>query len=82
MLCRYKTITGMVPSDRELSSLIETGESESIFKKAILEHGRGQVGGDESNQSNAGGGGNFWKFPPNQRKGNGGRAASERRAPL
>lgn len=34
---------GQKASPEEIDRLIETGESETIFAKAILEQGRGQV---------------------------------------
>ncbi|QDZ20429.1 syntaxin [Chloropicon primus] len=40
---RYKTVTGETPTDYEVSEMIESGESEQIFQKAILEQGRGQI---------------------------------------
>eukprot|EP00898_Chlorokybus_atmophyticus_P002272 jgi/Chlat1/3045/Chrsp208S03298 len=40
---RYRTVTGRKPDEDTLEQLIETGESEQIFKKAILEQGRGHV---------------------------------------
>jgi hypothetical protein len=40
---RAYTVTGQKPSEDEVDRLIETGESESIFAKAILEQGRGHV---------------------------------------
>ncbi len=40
---RVYTVTGQRPGDEEVEQLIETGESETIFQKAILEQGRGQV---------------------------------------
>lgn len=40
---RAYTVTGQKPSEQEVDRLIETGESESIFAKAILEQGRGHV---------------------------------------
>merc|ERR1712216_709966 len=40
---RYKTVTGEAPTDDEVTEMIETGESETIFQKAILEQGRGQI---------------------------------------
>ena len=40
---RYETVTGQTPTDEEVNNMIETGESETIFQKAILEQGRGQI---------------------------------------
>ena len=40
---RVYTVTGQRPGEEEVEQLIETGESETIFQKAILERGRGQV---------------------------------------
>ena len=40
---RYMTVTGEALSDEGVTRLIETGESETIFQKAILEQGRGQI---------------------------------------
>ena len=37
------TVTGQKASADEVDRMIETGESESIFQKAILEQGRGHV---------------------------------------
>ena len=37
------TVTGQRPDEEQVEQLIETGESETIFQKAILEQGRGQV---------------------------------------
>lgn len=42
---RVYTVTGQRPGEEEVEQLIETGESETIFQKAILERGRGQVPG-------------------------------------
>lgn len=36
-------MTGQKASAQEIDRLIETGESEQIFQKAILEQGRGHV---------------------------------------
>ena len=36
-------MTGQKASPEEIDRLIETGESEQIFQKAILEQGRGHV---------------------------------------
>ncbi len=36
-------MTGQKASPEEIDRLIETGESETIFAKAILEQGRGHV---------------------------------------
>ena len=40
---RVYTVTGQQPAQEDVERLIETGESETIFQKAILEQGRGQV---------------------------------------
>eukprot|EP00850_Spirogloea_muscicola_P004765 SM000021S06398 [mRNA] locus=s21:20474:24403:+ [translate_table: standard] len=40
---RYYTVTGQQADDRTVDHLIETGESESIFQKAIQQQGRGQI---------------------------------------
>lgn len=40
---RVYTVTGQRPDSEQVEQLIETGESETIFQKAILEQGRGQV---------------------------------------
>ena len=40
---RTYTVTGQKASPEEIDRLIETGESETIFAKAILEQGRGHV---------------------------------------
>lgn len=40
---RVYTVTGAKASADEVDRMIETGESESIFQKAILEQGRGHV---------------------------------------
>lgn len=40
---RYATVTGEEATDRQLEEMIETGESEQIFQRAILEQGRGAV---------------------------------------
>ena len=37
------TVTGERASEAEVDRMIETGESETIFQKAILEQGRGHV---------------------------------------
>ena len=37
------TVTGKMPAEEDVEQLIETGESETIFQKAILEQGRGQA---------------------------------------
>ena len=42
---RTYTVTGQKASPEEIDRLIETGESETIFAKAILEQGRGHVRG-------------------------------------
>ena len=43
MARRYATVTGEEATDRQLEEMIETGESEQIFQRAILEQGRGAV---------------------------------------
>lgn len=40
---RVYTVTGKKASEDEVERMIETGESETIFQKAILEQGRGHV---------------------------------------
>ncbi|XP_054811942.1 syntaxin-132-like isoform X2 [Prosopis cineraria] len=40
---RVITVTGTRPDDETIDHLIETGSSEQIFQKAMLETGRGQV---------------------------------------
>jgi hypothetical protein len=40
---RVFTVTGKRPAEEDVEQLIETGESETIFQKAILEQGRGQA---------------------------------------
>ena len=40
---RVYTVTGQHAGGEEIEHLIETGESEMIFQKAILEQGRGYV---------------------------------------
>ncbi|KAG2371615.1 Syntaxin-132 protein [Vigna angularis] len=40
---RVITVTGTRPDDETIDRLIETGNSEQIFQRAILEAGRGQV---------------------------------------
>ncbi|KAL5730906.1 hypothetical protein ACHQM5_003690 [Ranunculus cassubicifolius] len=40
---RVFTVTGNRPDDETIDKLIETGNSEQIFQKAIMEHGRAQV---------------------------------------
>ncbi|KAK9832699.1 hypothetical protein WJX81_001248 [Elliptochloris bilobata] len=40
---RVYTVTGERASEAEIDRMIETGESETIFQKAILEQGRGHV---------------------------------------
>ncbi|XP_021907287.1 syntaxin-132-like, partial [Carica papaya] len=40
---RVITVTGSRPDDETIDNLIETGNSEQIFQKAIQEQGRGQV---------------------------------------
>ena len=40
---RVFTVTGERPTEEQVETMIESGESEAIFQKAILEQGRGQV---------------------------------------
>eukprot|EP00884_Botryococcus_braunii_P007879 jgi/Botrbrau1/17092/Bobra.0399s0002.1 len=40
---RVYTVTGQKATEEEIDRMIETGESENIFQKAILEQGRGHV---------------------------------------
>eukprot|EP00899_Mesostigma_viride_P009726 jgi/Mesvir1/18755/Mv01261-RA.1 len=40
---RYFTVTGQKPDEETLDTLIETGDSEAIFRKAIAEQGRGRI---------------------------------------
>ena len=40
---RVYTVTGQKASEDEIDRMIETGEAENIFQKAILEQGRGHV---------------------------------------
>eukprot|EP00976_Prorocentrum_cordatum_P116731 1196203-Prorocentrum_minimum.AAC.5 len=40
---RYYTVNGKNLDDEELEHIIESGESESIFRSAILDAGRGQI---------------------------------------
>jgi len=40
---RAHIVTGRKPSREEVDHLIDTGESETIFKKAIMKQGRGHV---------------------------------------
>ncbi|KAK8946482.1 Syntaxin-132 [Platanthera zijinensis] len=40
---RFFTVTGTTPTEEMVDELIETGDGEKIFKKAIHELGRGQV---------------------------------------
>ncbi|KAK9804832.1 hypothetical protein WJX72_007710 [[Myrmecia] bisecta] len=40
---RTFTVTGKKATEEEIDQMIETGESETIFQKAILEQGRGHV---------------------------------------
>ena len=37
------TVTGKQATEQEVEQMIETGESEAIFQKAIMEQGRGHV---------------------------------------
>jgi syntaxin 1B/2/3 len=40
---RYFAVTGQAADEQTLDHLIQTGESETIFSKAIMEQGRGQI---------------------------------------
>jgi syntaxin 1B/2/3 len=40
---RVYTVTGQMPDPEEVERIIEHGEAEAIFQKAILEQGRGRV---------------------------------------
>ncbi len=40
---RAHIVTGKKPREAEIDNMIDTGESETIFQKAILEQGRGHV---------------------------------------
>ncbi|GLC44001.1 hypothetical protein PLESTB_000218600 [Pleodorina starrii] len=40
---RVYTVTGQHVAEEDIDAMIESGESENIFKKAILEQGRGRV---------------------------------------
>jgi syntaxin 1B/2/3 len=40
---RYFAVAGEKPDEETLDHLVETGESETIFQKAIMEQGRGQI---------------------------------------
>lgn len=40
---RVQTVTGHSATDDEIDKMIDTGESETIFQKAIMEQGRGHV---------------------------------------
>jgi syntaxin 1B/2/3 len=40
---RYYTVTGEKASEDQIDQLIETGEAENLFQKAILAQGRGRV---------------------------------------
>lgn len=40
---RVFTVTGKRPTAADVDSMIESGESETVFQRAILEHGRGAV---------------------------------------
>ena len=40
---RYRTVNNEVPDEAEVERLIRTGESEAMFKQAILEKGRGET---------------------------------------
>lgn len=41
---RVHIVTGKKPSHKDVDLLIDTGESETIFKSAIQKQGRGHVG--------------------------------------
>lgn len=43
-----RAVTGQAATEEEIDKMIETGESETIFQKAILEQGRGYVSGGGS----------------------------------
>jgi syntaxin 1B/2/3 len=40
---RLRTITGEKVSEEEVERVIETGEAENLFQKALMEQGRGRV---------------------------------------
>jgi len=40
---RVLTVTGIRPSEEQVEELIESGESDNIFQRAILEQGRGHI---------------------------------------
>jgi len=40
---RIYTVTGEKPSEEDVDRMVETGEGETIFKRAILEAGRGNI---------------------------------------
>ena len=40
---RVFTVTGARPDDAAVDAMIESGESETVFQKALLEQGRGHV---------------------------------------
>lgn len=40
---RLRTITGEKVSEEEVDRVIETGEAENLFQKALMEQGRGRV---------------------------------------
>ena len=40
---RVFTVTGKRPTAADVDAMIESGESETVFQRAILEHGRGAV---------------------------------------
>lgn len=40
---RTLIVTGQRPTEQQVDHMIETGESETIFQKAIQEQGRGHV---------------------------------------
>ena len=44
---RAHIVTGRKPTEAEVDNMIDTGESETIFQKAILEQGRGHVSHQE-----------------------------------
>ena len=41
---RYFTINGKRAEEQDVDRMIETGESETLFQKGILEQDRGRVG--------------------------------------
>ena len=40
---RVVTVTGNRATEEEIDQMIDSGESETIFQKAIMEQGRGHV---------------------------------------